>query len=116
MTGPARLSAVLKEGEVGRGPIQGRTVTLAIGAGAATQACTAATDDGGTASCAIASVDQPLNADATVPVTADFGGDDYYLGSHDAATARLRFYTAAGPGNRTPQPGRATRLGGHPRQ
>ncbi|MET7617887.1 Ig-like domain-containing protein [Streptomyces sp. NPDC005408] len=95
---PAVLSADLTEGEVGTTAIQGRTVQLALGEGSAKQSCTAATDERGTARCTIASVDQPLNAEATVPVTADFAGDAYYLGSRDAAQARLEYYTGQATG------------------
>ncbi|MFJ4776477.1 choice-of-anchor P family protein [Streptomyces sp. NPDC088762] len=95
---PGLLSADLTEGETGVTPVQGRTVQLALGEGTARQSCTAATDERGTARCTIASVDQPLNAEATVPVTADFAGDAYYLGSRDAAEARLEHYTGQATG------------------
>ncbi|WP_307795685.1 choice-of-anchor P family protein [Actinacidiphila acididurans] len=95
---PARLAARLTEGEVGRGPIRGRGVRLALGAGASEQACTATTDADGTAACTVPSVGQPLTDAATVPVSADFAGDAYYLGSHDTATARLQYYTGRATG------------------
>lgn len=95
---PAELSGRLTEGETGTTPVKGRTVQLALGTGATKQSCNATTDEQGSAHCAIASVDQPLNAEATVPVTAEFGGDAYYYGSRDSATARLEYYTGQAVG------------------
>ncbi|MEV0637008.1 Ig-like domain-containing protein [Streptomyces sp. NPDC050619] len=95
---PAQLSSVLTEGATGTTPIAGRSVQLALGDGPAKQACTATTDSQGVASCTIPSADQPLNADATVPVTADFAGDRYYLPSGDKAQARLEYYTGQATG------------------
>lgn len=44
------------------------------------------------------SVDQPLNEDATVPVSVEFDGDPYYLPSDAAATVLLEYYTGRGYG------------------
>jgi hypothetical protein len=88
---PSTLSAVLKED--GSVPIAGRTLTLALGSGGSAQTCSGQTDATGTARCTIASVSQPLNATATLPVTATFAGDAFYLPSTGTATVRLRFMT-----------------------
>jgi hypothetical protein len=95
---PAQLSGILTEGETGNTPIAGRSVQLGLGEGGDKQTCMATTDTHGAASCAIPAVKQPLNADATVPVTADFGGDAYYLPSADKAVARLEYYTGQARG------------------
>ncbi len=95
---PAALSGVLTEGETGKQPIAGRAVTLALGTGDDRQACSATTDAHGSARCTIGSVDQPLNAAATVPVSAGFAGDAYYLPSHASAEARLEYYTGQATG------------------
>ncbi|MFE9454193.1 choice-of-anchor P family protein [Streptomyces sp. NPDC006739] len=95
---PAQLSGILTEGETGNTPIAGREVQLGLGEGGNKQTCTATTDTHGAASCTIPAVKQPLNADATVPVTADFGGDTYYLPSTDRAVARLEYYTGRATG------------------
>ncbi|MBT2545851.1 hypothetical protein J7E99_35595 [Streptomyces sp. ISL-44] len=95
---PAELSARLAEGETGTTPVQGRTVQLALGTGATKQPCNRTTGAQGSAHCTIASIDQPLNAEATVPVSAEFAGDAYYCGSRDSATARLEYYTGQAVG------------------
>jgi len=93
---PARMRAVLAEDGVV--PIAGRTVTFALGPPTARQTCAAVTDPDGVATCAIGPVDQPLNDTATVPVTASFDGDPYYLPSGDAATLRLQYATGRAAG------------------
>jgi hypothetical protein len=60
-----------------------KTVTLTLGSGGSAQSCSATTDSNGSASCAIASVNQPFGS---VPVTASFVGDNYYLASSAAST------------------------------
>lgn len=95
---PAQLSGVLTEGEIGNQPIAGRPVALALGTGNDRQVCTATTDAHGAAACTIASVDQPLTEDATVPVTAGFTGDRFYLPSGDSARVRLEYYTGRATG------------------
>lgn len=87
---PTRLTAVLKED--GTVPIDGRTVSIALGSGAARQACEATTDTTGTASCAI-TPNQPLNATATVPLTATFASDAFYRPSSASATLLLQYMT-----------------------
>lgn len=100
-TGPDRvangtaveLSGVLTE-ETTDGPgVSGRDVTLALGAGADRQECTGTTGPSGAVACTIPVVDQPLNADATVPVSLDFAGDTYYEPSTASATVLLEYYT-----------------------
>jgi subtilisin family serine protease len=100
-TGPDRvangtaveLSGVLTE-ETTDGPgVSGRDVTLALGAGADRQECTGTTGSSGAVACTIPVVDQPLNADATVPVSVEFAGDTYYEPSTASATVLLEYYT-----------------------
>ncbi|MFD6139366.1 choice-of-anchor P family protein [Promicromonospora sp. NPDC060271] len=100
-TGPDRvangtaveLSGVLTE-ETTEGPgVSGRDVTLALGAGADRQECTGTTGASGAVACTIQVVDQPLNADATVPVSVEFAGDTYYEPSTASATVLLEYYT-----------------------
>ncbi|QNS07948.1 choice-of-anchor P family protein [Streptomyces xanthii] len=89
---PAELAATLTEKD-GGAPVTGREVALTLGAGDAAQKCAAKTDDQGRAACTIASVQQPLNADATVPVTAEFAGDDAYKASKAEAAVSLQYVT-----------------------
>lgn len=89
---PARLAAKLTEDD--GTPVAARTVQLALG----TQSCVDTTDTRGTAECTIASVDQPLNATATVPVTATFAGDQFYEPSQTSTTAGLQHMTGRGYG------------------
>jgi subtilisin family serine protease len=87
------LSGVLTE-ETAEGPgVSGREVTLALGAGADRQECTGTSDESGAVACTIEPVDQPLNADATVPVSLEFAGDPYYEPSTASATVLLEYYT-----------------------
>ncbi|WP_156096705.1 choice-of-anchor P family protein [Amycolatopsis jejuensis] len=95
---PAQLSAVLTENGQTSGPIADRVVHLALGEGGTRQACDAKTDASGAAKCTIPSADQPLNDTATVPVTATFDGDAFYLPSADRAQARLQYYTGQASG------------------
>lgn len=88
---PAHLSGALKED--GTTPITGRTLTLSVGSGASQQSCTGVTDANGSASCTIPSVAQPLGGSASVPVSAAFAGDAYYLPSNASATAVLNYLT-----------------------
>ncbi|MGP3953850.1 choice-of-anchor P family protein [Streptomyces sp. 7N604] len=90
---PARLSGVLREKSDSGSPIAGRRLTLALGYGEHRQSCTASTDSSGTARCTIPSVDQPLNDDATVPVSVKFDGDAFYRPSNSAAVVLLEYYT-----------------------
>jgi hypothetical protein len=67
------LSAVLTTNGTA---LSGRTVTLTLGSGTSAQSCSATTTSTGTASCAIATVNQTAGS---VPITASFPGDTYYL-------------------------------------
>ncbi|WP_165960520.1 Ig-like domain-containing protein [Actinocrispum wychmicini] len=87
---PITLSGVLKED--GTAPINGRTVTFTIGTGGSAQSCTGTTNAAGAASCTIASVNQPVVI-TTVPVTAVFAGDAFYLPASAAATLRFQYLT-----------------------
>jgi hypothetical protein len=87
---PLTLSGVLKEDGVA--PISGRTVTFTIGSGGSVQSCAGTTDASGSASCTIGSVNQPASS-TSVPVTAVFAGDAFYLPASDSATLRFLFMT-----------------------
>jgi alpha-tubulin suppressor-like RCC1 family protein len=67
----------------GAAPVAGRTVTLTLGDGASAQSCSGTTDATGTASCAIATVDQPVG-----PGTAHaaFASDGFYQSASDLQT------------------------------
>ncbi|HEX4705114.1 MAG TPA: Ig-like domain-containing protein [Pseudonocardiaceae bacterium] len=88
---PAHLSGVLTEDGVT--PIAGRSVVFTLGAGPAAQTCTGVTVANGTATCTIASVNQPLNSAGTVGVTAVFNGDGFYRPASASATLTLQFLT-----------------------
>jgi hypothetical protein len=90
---PVQLSGVLRNSGA---PIAGRTVSFVLGAGATAQGCSGVTDASGKASCTVAAAAQPLNATATLPVTAAFAGDGTYLPASDADTALLQYMTGAG--------------------
>ncbi|MGW4215152.1 choice-of-anchor P family protein [Lentzea sp. NPDC004789] len=89
---PARLAAKLTEDD--GTPVAGRSVQLNLGG----QSCVDTTDARGTAECTIASVDQPLNATATVPVTATFTGDPFYEPSQASTAVGLQHMTGRGFG------------------
>ena len=67
-------------------PLANKTVTLTLGSGSAAQSCTATTDASGAAACTISSVNQ---TPGSVPVTASFAGDTYYLASSAASTVAV---------------------------
>ncbi|UYQ62538.1 DUF1906 domain-containing protein [Streptomyces peucetius] len=89
---PAALAAVLTEKD-GGAPVAHRKVGLALGTGASAQTCEATTDADGRATCTVAAVNQPLNADATVPATAKFAGDDAFKESLTSAVLKLQHVT-----------------------
>ncbi|GAA1993706.1 Ig-like domain-containing protein [Catenulispora subtropica] len=89
---PYTLSGSLKED--GATPIAGRTVTFTLGSGASAQSCTGTTDASGDASCTLPSVNQP-NA-ATVPATAVFAGDAYYVPASASLSGGVAFTTMTG--------------------
>ncbi|MGH3359869.1 MAG: choice-of-anchor P family protein, partial [Nocardioidaceae bacterium] len=90
---PARLSAVLTEESADGPPVAGRAVTLALGKDDARQECTGTTDGDGVAACTVDRVSQPLNDEATVPVSVAFDGDAFYQGSTASSTVLLEYYT-----------------------
>jgi hypothetical protein len=87
---PLTLSGVLREDGVSA--IAGRTVTFTLGSGASAQSCTGTTDGNGNASCTISSVDQSAST-TSVPVTAVFAGDAYYLPASAGATLKFQYMT-----------------------
>jgi len=87
---PLTLSGVLRED--GTTPIGGRTVTFTIGSGGSAQSCTGTTDATGAASCTIASVNQAGGA-TSIPVSAVFAGDAFYLPASASATLKFLFMT-----------------------
>jgi hypothetical protein len=87
---PLTLSGVLREDGVT--PIAGRTVTFTLGSDGSAQTCSGTTNASGSASCTIASVNQPA-ASTSVPVLAAFAGDAFYLPSSASATLKFQFLT-----------------------
>jgi hypothetical protein len=87
---PLTLSGVLRED--GATPIAGRTVTFTIGSGGSAQSCAGTTAASGSASCTIASVDQPA-ATTSVGVTAVFAGDTFYQPATASATLKFQYLT-----------------------
>jgi hypothetical protein len=87
---PLTLSGTLTED--GTSPIAGRAVTFTLGSGASAQSCTGTTNPSGNASCTIASVNQPASS-TSVPVTATFAGDAFYLPASASATVKFQFLT-----------------------
>jgi hypothetical protein len=87
---PITLSGVLRED--GTTAIAGRTVTFTIGTGASAQSCAGTTNAAGSASCTIASVNQPGSL-TSIPVKAVFAGDAFYQPASASATLKLLFMT-----------------------
>lgn len=88
---PAQLAAKLTDfrGDA----VPGRSVRFALGTGHHEQTCTGTTSNTGTATCTVASVDQPLTDTATVPLRASFAGDAGYLSSDTSAQLKLQYAT-----------------------
>jgi DNA-binding beta-propeller fold protein YncE len=87
-TGPATVSAVLKEdGSTAPAPA-GQPVTLTLGSGGNAQSCQGQTGANGAVSCQIASVNQPLG---NQPVSAIFAGDSHYAASSASGQQLLVF-------------------------
>ncbi len=82
----ATLSGLLLEDDTP--PVVGRTVSFTLGA----QACSGVTNAGGVASCVV----PVASALGSVPITAAFAGDAYYLPSSDADTAILFAFPSRG--------------------
>ena len=80
---PITLSGVLT---VFGTPLANKTVTLTLGSGSSKQTCTATTDSTGTASCVVGAVSQQV---CSLPVTANFAGDNYYLASSASASVKV---------------------------
>jgi hypothetical protein len=78
---PVTLTAQLLEDGTAAPAPSGQTVTLTIGA----QSCPATTDALGNAQCTVGSVNAPLGT--SIPITATFAGDTYYLSSSATSTA-----------------------------
>jgi hypothetical protein len=78
---PVTLTAQLREDGTAAPAPSGQTVTLTIGA----QSCPATTDALGNAHCTVGSVNAPLGT--SIPITATFAGDTYYLASSAASMA-----------------------------
>lgn len=89
---PYTLSGTLTED--GTTPIGGRLVTFTLGSGATAQSCTGTTDAAGNASCTLASVNQP-NA-PTIPATAVFAGDAYYVPASASLSGGVVFTSMTG--------------------
>jgi hypothetical protein len=83
---PFTMSGTLTED--GARPIANRTVTFTLGSASA-QSCSGITDNTGAAACTIASVNQPSST-TSVPASAVFAGDAYYLPA-TAATVTVGF-------------------------
>lgn len=84
--GNVTLSGLLLEDDLP--PVVGRTVNFTLGA----QACSGVTNASGVASCVVA----VSSALGSVPITATFAGDAYYLPSADADTAIVFAFPASG--------------------
>jgi hypothetical protein len=80
---PATLSGVLT---AFGNALPNKTVTLTLGTGGTAQSCTGTTNAAGSASCVIGSVNQTVGS---VPVTASFAGDSYYLASTVSASVGI---------------------------
>jgi hypothetical protein len=82
---PVTLKAqLLEDGTTAPVPF-GQSLTLSIGG----QSCAATVDASGNAQCTVASVSAPLGT--SIPLSATFGGDTYYLPSSDASQSAIVF-------------------------
>ena len=95
---PLTLSGTLSED--GTAPIAGRTVTFTLGSGASAQSCSGTTGANGSASCTIASVNQPASS-TSVPVTAVFAGDGFYQPAAASAVVKFQFMSGRAYGLRS---------------
>jgi hypothetical protein len=82
---PVTLKAQLLEDGTTAPVPSGQTLTLSIGV----QSCPATVDSLGNAECTIASVSAPLGT--SIPLSATFGGDTYYLSSFDTSQSAIVF-------------------------
>ncbi|HET9681234.1 MAG TPA: hypothetical protein VFP19_04275 [Candidatus Limnocylindrales bacterium] len=82
---PVTLQAqLLQDGTTAPSP-SGQTLTMSLGV----QSCTATVDASGNAQCSIGTVSAPLGA--SIPISATFGGDTYYLSSFDNSKSAVVF-------------------------
>jgi hypothetical protein len=88
-------------------PLGGKTVLLTLGSGSTAQACSGVTNSSGMATCTVASVAQ---AAGSVPASANFAGDGFYV----AAAAAGAVTVTAPPSPPTPTPTASTRGIGTP--
>jgi hypothetical protein len=89
---PAVVSAVLTDTLLSA-PVAGETVTITLGTGAGAQACSGTTNAAGTATCTIASVNQPLGPGQIV---ASYAGGTNYLPSSVTAAVVVFAWTPGG--------------------
>jgi hypothetical protein len=82
---PVTLKAQLLEDGTTPPVPSGQTVTLQIG----TQSCLATVDASGNAQCTVAAVTAALGT--TIPLSATFGGDTYYVSSSDTSKTAIVF-------------------------
>ena len=87
---PATLKATLLEDGTTAPSPSGQTVTLTLGA----QSCPAIVDSLGNAQCTIGLVTAPLGT--SIPITATFAGDTYYLPSSASASAVVFAFPSRG--------------------
>lgn len=87
---PVTLKAQLLEDGTTAPVPSGQTVTLQIG----TQSCPATVDALGNAQCTVAAVSAALGT--SIPISATFAGDTYYLPSSSTSTAIVFAFPAAG--------------------
>jgi hypothetical protein len=87
---PVTLKAQLLEDGTTAPVPSGQTVTLQIGA----QSCAATVDALGNAQCTVAAVTAPLGT--SIPISATFAGDTYYLPSSATSTAVVFAFPATG--------------------
>jgi hypothetical protein len=82
---PVTLEAqLLEDGTTAPSP-SGQTLTLTLGV----QSCVATVDPAGNAECTVGSVSAPLGT--SIPISATFGGDTYYLSSFDNSKSAVVF-------------------------
>jgi hypothetical protein len=91
---PATLTGrLLEDGAAAPSPA-GQTVSFTLGSGTTAQSCQGTVATNGNLQCTIAKVQQPDNATFTVPVSAKFAGESYYLPSNSPpASVGLLYFT-----------------------
>jgi hypothetical protein len=87
---PVTLSGVVTSSEPTAGtPVAGQTVTFTIGSGSSAQSCTGTSNAAGQASCTIAKVNQQPCSLSTVPITAKYAGNSFYLSTSTSGSLVL---------------------------